>query len=93
MVIDVSLYAVKFDQIRNIEADDTYNKLLFMYSCTANIDECANVTCQNGGTCQDGVNTFTCNCVAGYTGQYCQSKILGNNIESVIVNILESKYF
>ena len=52
-----------------------------MYSCTANIDECANVTCQNGGTCQDGVNTFNCSCVAGYTGQYCQSKILGVDFE------------
>ena len=42
-------------------------------SPTAKIDECSNVTCQNGGTCQAGVNTFTCSCAIGYTGQYCQS--------------------
>ena len=39
----------------------------------SDIDDCVNVTCQNGGTCQDGVNQYTCQCVAGYTGQHCQT--------------------
>ena len=41
---------------------------------SARINNCAGVRCQNGGTCQDGANTFSCSCAAGYTGQYCQSK-------------------
>ena len=48
--------------------------VLNIASCIVNIDDCAGVTCQNGGTCQDGANAFTCNCASGFTGQYCQSK-------------------
>ena len=35
------------------------------------IDDCGNHTCANGGLCVDGVNSYTCNCSAGYTGQHC----------------------
>ncbi|XP_022097501.1 uncharacterized protein LOC110982977 isoform X2 [Acanthaster planci] len=34
-------------------------------------DECASTPCQNGGTCADGVNGYTCTCVAGYEGVDC----------------------
>ena len=37
------------------------------------IDDCGNRTCFNGGTCVDGVNSFTCNCAKGYTGNHCQT--------------------
>ena len=37
------------------------------------IDDCIGVVCQNGGQCQDGINTFTCNCLSGYTGTSCES--------------------
>jgi hypothetical protein len=43
-------------------------------SCTkteTETDKCANVTCQNGGTCSGGI----CYCKAGYTGTYCEKKI------------------
>ncbi|MCP3661956.1 MAG: calcium-binding EGF-like domain-containing protein [Gammaproteobacteria bacterium] len=33
--------------------------------------------CQNGGTCTDGLNSYTCACAAGYTGKICETgKIL-----------------
>ena len=35
------------------------------------IDDCANHTCANGGLCVDGVNSYSCNCSAGYTGERC----------------------
>ena len=35
------------------------------------INECASRPCQNGGTCTDRVNTYTCSCVDGYTGAVC----------------------
>ena len=40
-------------------------------SLLLDIDDCARQPCQNGGTCTDAVNNYTCNCVAGYSGKNC----------------------
>lgn len=32
-------------------------------------------SCFNGGTCLDGVNSYTCHCRAGFTGTHCQHEI------------------
>ena len=32
---------------------------------------CHSEPCQNGGSCTAGVNDYTCNCVAGFTGKNC----------------------
>lgn len=32
-------------------------------------------SCLNGGTCIDGVNTYTCKCPLGYSGSNCQTAI------------------
>ena len=37
------------------------------------IDECVNHTCQNGGSCLDGVNNYSCNCLQGFTGDRCET--------------------
>ena len=42
------------------------------------VDECASSPCQNGGTCVDVVNAYTCNCVPGYTGENCDIGNLRN---------------
>ena len=34
-------------------------------------DECSPVPCQNGGQCNDQVNSYTCSCAAGYEGTNC----------------------
>ena len=47
-----------------------------MSASTANIDECASAPCQNGGTCQDGVNTYNCSCALGTRGTNCQGKCI-----------------
>ena len=39
---------------------------------SSDIDECASSPCQNGGTCIDGINSYTCNCVPGHTGDNCE---------------------
>lgn len=44
-------------------------------TCTDAVDDCAPNPCLNGGTCADGVNTFTCTCAAGYTGTTCETDI------------------
>lgn len=38
--------------------------------CERDIDECQSAPCENGGTCVDGANSFTCNCPNGYTGDH-----------------------
>lgn len=41
------------------------------------IDECLGHNCQNGATCVDGIDSFTCSCVPGYDGTSCEnSKII-----------------
>ena len=31
--------------------------------------------CQNGASCMDEVNGYTCNCVLGYNGTHCENNI------------------
>ena len=38
----------------------------------AGVDECELNPCQNNGSCTDGINSFTCNCTAGWGGDTCQ---------------------
>ena len=40
-----------------------------------NIDECESQPCMHGGTCQDGVNSYTCHCHLGLTGAHCEENI------------------
>ena len=37
------------------------------------IDECESDPCQNGGTCDDEVNSYTCECEDVYTGLVCET--------------------
>jgi 6-phosphogluconolactonase (cycloisomerase 2 family) len=36
------------------------------------IDDCDPNPCLNGGTCADGVNSYSCNCAEGYWGENCK---------------------
>ncbi|KAK7105726.1 hypothetical protein V1264_017068 [Littorina saxatilis] len=44
----------------------------------SDIDECASSPCQNGGSCVDQVNAYTCNCPAGYNGSNCETGSCAN---------------
>ena len=37
----------------------------------ADVDDCVEQPCLNGGTCIDSVNDYTCLCADGYTGKNC----------------------
>ena len=47
-------------------------KLLSFNLLFLDIDECATSPCQNGGSCTDQINSYTCNCVDGYDGPNCE---------------------
>ena len=44
---------------------------MFMCCLLVDIDECSSDPCMNGGTCTDDFNSYSCACVAGYTGETC----------------------
>ena len=37
------------------------------------MDECESDPCQNGATCNDQVNGFSCDCLEGFEGDLCQN--------------------
>ncbi|KAI8515732.1 hypothetical protein Bbelb_065450 [Branchiostoma belcheri] len=39
------------------------------------IDECESGACDNGGTCVDGNNTYSCVCPPGFEGERCQTDV------------------
>ena len=39
----------------------------------SDLNECNSDPCENGGTCSDAVNGFTCACADGYTGVQCET--------------------
>ena len=59
---------VHISYIKNYQKQNlNYNNFLLI-----DIDECASNPCQNGGSCVDGINLYTCNCNAGYAGYNCE---------------------
>ena len=61
------------------------------------IDECSSNPCMNGATCTDAVNSYTCACVAGYTGTHCETGegLLLSNLNTyhtILNSILFVKY-
>lgn len=38
-------------------------------TCQINVDDCEDNDCENGATCIDGINNYTCFCPPYYTGQ------------------------
>ena len=62
----------------------------FHYLFVVDVDECAMNTCMNGASCVDGVATFTCSCIVGFTGANCETstfKIYNFLIKLVIFNL------
>jgi len=51
--------------------------------CEFNNDDCSTNPCVNGGTCRDGVNSFTCDCPPGLSGSTCQTVSTGFHPSSV----------
>ena len=51
----------------------TENEFSSGKNCGTNTNECSSSPCQNGATCKDAVNGYSCACVAGYEGVHCET--------------------
>ncbi len=54
-------------------ADVAYVKIFMLFHLFPGVDECMSEPCENGGSCSDGVNNYTCSCLPGYTGANCDT--------------------
>ena len=36
------------------------------------MDDCQSDPCTNGGTCLDGISSYTCHCSVEWTGDHCE---------------------
>ena len=41
----------------------------------SDINDCKTDSCLNGGTCKDGINSFTCQCAEGFDGPTCENSM------------------
>lgn len=63
-------------------------KRKFMYCCDVklffnyeDVNECASNPCQNGATCHNGRDSYTCTCAGGWTGTNCdQGKMFHSDL-------------
>ena len=58
--------------INNCMCDSQTHSFPQCFFCFSDIDECVSKPCDPNGKCIDGVNSYTCQCDAGYTGKYCE---------------------
>jgi len=49
--------------------------IYLIFTFTPAIDDCDPNPCENNGTCIDGINSFICDCVDGFTGDTCEIDI------------------
>jgi len=49
------------------------------------IDECSSDPCENGGTCHDGVNSYSCSCAPGFIGRNCEKS---NYVSTYVVTVV-----
>jgi len=54
----------------------------------SDVDYCAPLLCSNGGTCVDGIDDFTCDCVPGYTGSRCETGTMNSNFQYILKKLL-----
>ena len=47
--------------------------IILVYFIQTEIDECDSNPCLHGAACTEGLNHYSCECPAGYTGLQCET--------------------
>ena len=61
---------------------------LSLLNFSVDLDDCVNHNCSNGASCIDGINSYSCNCSAGFTGLNCQTSKERVNINTMLLHKL-----
>ena len=77
----VTCWAVPFSTLHfkyRTSSDNTfvfsiYYADFYIDDIVLDIDECVSSPCQNGGSCSDEVDKYSCICASGYEGATCQT--------------------
>ena len=49
-------------------------KCIFIFLfCTEIVGPCSSLPCKNGATCRNEINSYQCDCLAGWTGVNCET--------------------
>ena len=76
-----------------------YGVILFVYTfsmqamismrmISSDTDECLSNPCMHGATCNDGVNSYSCTCLEGYTGYICETGMVQLVLGLVMLNFV-----
>ena len=64
-----------------------WNIVTIIFLCISDINECSSSPCENGGSCTDSVNGYTCSCVLSYTGKHCET---GENFYLLLLTLIKT---
>ncbi|XP_071954700.1 fibropellin-3-like [Antedon mediterranea] len=72
----VLTYTYNTDQLwLQFSSDPTIALSGWSFTYSADGNDCFNSPCANGGTCIDGLRSYTCVCAPGYTGNDCETDL------------------
>ena len=64
------------------ETSQIYSLFIKFILNVLDIDECISNTCNKNATCKDGINSYTCECKKGFTGDgtTCTGNLITDNL-------------
>ena len=71
MVFRLETHSDSIVRYKKVEKFNLINACCIIVSIP-DTDECASALCQNGATCTDSVDAYSCSCAAGYKGVNCE---------------------